>query len=454
MKQRLIGVAVGLVVGLIGLSLLLVGPLSPNRTPAQTQATQTAQATEAPVVSESAVATVSEEIEPCLVTEYENDPLILNLQAQVRDASTSNVIFDRSGNVAARPASVQKLLIAAAALKALGPNYTATTRVYQDQTNKSVIYLVGGGDPTISRLKEGVQSVYRNAPKLDVLAAQAVRSLGGATVSKIVVDSSLYGGPSGEYLSVWDQRGLTEGYQPYISALQVDGDRDNPAKLSSKRSKDPVKRAGDWFKKSLGAAATGAVIEKGVTPPNAKEIAKISSRPIVEWIDYMLEVSDNTTAEALARLVSIDVGLGGGSGTLTQAVQQALSATGINLTGIKIEDGSGLSRYNQVSPATINDLLMLIPKDPELSVMLTGFPVAGQPGSLSDRFPTLQGDVIAKTGWIRTGYTLAGYLNLEDGNQLIFTAYNLGESVNLDHRAALDRLAEGFYNCGIALRDR
>ena len=55
MKQRLIGVAVGLVVGLIGLSLLLVGPLSPNRTPAQTQATQTAQATEAPVVSESAV---------------------------------------------------------------------------------------------------------------------------------------------------------------------------------------------------------------------------------------------------------------------------------------------------------------------------------------------------------------------------------------------------------------
>ena len=336
----------------------------------------------------------------------------------------------------------------------MGPNYTATTRVYQDQANKAVICLVGGGDPTITRLAEGTQSVYRNAPKLDVLAAQAIRALGGVSISKVVVDSSLYGGPSGEYLAVWDKRGLSEGYQPYISALQVDGDRENPAKLSSKRSTDPVKRAGDWFKRSLGSTAKSAVIEKGVTPPSAKEIAKISSRPIVEWIDYMLEVSDNTTAEALARLVSIDLGLGGGSATLTEAFQKALSGTGLNLSGIKLEDGSGLSRYNQVSPALVNDLLTLIPKDPELSVMLTGFPVAGSPGSLSDRFTELTGDVVAKTGWIRTGYTLAGYLNLPDGNQLIFTAYNLADSVSLENRAALDRLVAGFYNCGTALRDR
>lgn len=453
MKQRLIGIASGLVVGLVGLALLLVGPLSPNRVPAQSQvATPTETATE--VITESEPVSNSVEVEPCLVTELEEDPLIVNLQAQVRDASTSAVIYDRSGSIAARPASVQKLLTAAAALKVLGPNFTATTRVYQDQANKSVIYLVGGGDPTITRLAEGTQSVYRNAPKLDVLAAQAIRALGGVSISKVVVDSSLYGGPSGEYLEVWDKRGLTEGYQPYISALQVDGDRENPAKLSSKRSTDPVKRAGDWFKRSLGTTAKSAVVEKGITPPSAKEIAKISSRPIVEWIDYMLEVSDNTTAEALARLVSIDLGLGGGSGTLTEAYQKALTGTGLNLAGIKIEDGSGLSRYNQVSPALINDLLSLIPKDPELSVMLTGIPVAGSPGSLSDRFTELTGDVVAKTGWIRTGYTLAGYLNLEDGNQLIFTAYNLADSVSLENRAALDRLVEGFYNCGTALRDR
>ena len=453
MKQRLIGIASGLVVGLVGLALLLVGPLSPNRAPSQSQVA-TPSETATAVVTESEPVSTSVEVEPCLVTELEEDPLIVNLQAQVRDASTSAVIYDRSGSIAARPASVQKLLTAAAALKVLGPNYTATTRVYQDQANKSVIYLVGGGDPTITRLAEGTQSVYRNAPKLDVLAAQAIRALGGVSISKVVVDSSLYGGPSGEYLAVWDKRGLSEGYQPYISALQVDGDRENPVKLSSKRSTDPVKRAGDWFKRSLGSAAKSAVIEKGVTPPSAKEIAKISSRPIVEWIDYMLEVSDNTTAEALARLVSIDVGLGGGSGTLTEAFQKALSGTGLNLSGIKLEDGSGLSRYNQVSPALVNDLLTLIPKDPELSVRLTGFPVAGSPGSLSDRFTGITGDVVAKTGWIRTGYTLAGYLNLPDGNQLIFTAYNLADSVSLENRAALDKLVEGFYNCGTALRDR
>lgn len=454
MKQVFIGIGSGLLVGGIALTLLLFGPLSPSDNSA---------APIPPVTSsETVVATSSEPIteslavlEPCSVQVLEDDPAILQLQAEVRDAATGTVLFERSAEVSARAASVQKLLTAAAALQVLGPNYTAVTRVYQDALDKSVLYFVGGGDVTLTRLTGTKQSVYKNAPKLEVLAASALRKLAGQPVTKIVLDSSLYAGESGEYSSDWDTRGLTEGYMSYVSALQVDADRENPTALTSKRSSDPVKRAGDWFKRALGPTAAAAAISKGLAPANAVEIAQISSRPISDWIGFMLQSSDNAVAEALARLISLDQGFDGSPSTFTNAYRSALATTQLDLRGVKIEDGSGLSRYNQVSPKLFNDLLTLVSKNQSgLGVLKAALPVAGSPGSLAARFSELEGLVLAKTGWIRTAYTLSGFLKAADGSELIFTAYNLGDNVSTDNRDALDRLVAGFQACGLALANR
>lgn len=454
MKQALIGIGSGLVVGGLVLALLLFGPLSPNDN-VETVATESTVSEVVEVATSSPVTESLPVLEPCSVQALEDDPAILQLQAEVRDAATGTVLYERSGNVSARAASVQKLLTAAAALQALGPNYTAITRVYQDQADKSVLYFVGAGDVTLTRLTGQKQSVYKNAPKLEVLAASTLRKLAGQLVSKIVLDSTLYGGPAGEYPADWDKRGLTEGYMSYVSALQVDGDRDNPSALSSKRSTDPVKRAGDWFKRALGATAASAVVSKGEAPANAVEIAQISSRPISDWINYMLQVSDNSLAEALARLVSLDQGFDGSPASFTNAFRSALATAQLDLTGVKIEDGSGLSRYNQVSPKLFNDLLTLVAKNQaNLGEIRKGLPVSGSPGSLSGRFSELVGLVEAKTGWIRTGYTLSGYLKAEDESTLIFTAYNLGDSVSEANRDALDRLVAGFQACGLALANR
>jgi D-alanyl-D-alanine carboxypeptidase/D-alanyl-D-alanine-endopeptidase (penicillin-binding protein 4) len=452
LKQQLIGMASGLVVGLLALVLLLAGPLSqqtaidPGVNPEQSQS---AEGTPAP--SEEP-AEVEPTLEPCSVAELEASSGILQLQAQVLDAATGNVLFDRSSQVSARAASVQKLLTAAVALKVLGPDYTAITRVYQDKTDKGKLYFVGGGDVTLSRTPEGKQSVYRNAPKLEVLADSVLRKLRTQEITEIVLDSSLYGGASGEYQSVWDQRGLTDGYMSYVSALQVDGDRDNPAGLTSARSKDPVGRAGTWFKEALGTSASEAKLTKGVASADAVEIAQISSRPISEWIGYMLVVSDNALAESMARLVSLDLGLDGSSASFTEAFRLGLAGTGLDLSSIKIEDGSGLSRYNQISPDLVNDLLILINQpSSDFEIIKSAMPVAGESGSLSGRFVGLEGKVVAKTGWIRTGYTLAGFAQAADGSELIFTVYNLGDSVGVENREAMDLLVAGFQSCGLAL---
>lgn len=456
MKQALIGIAGGLFAGLVALGLMFSGPLSlTGSDDTEELAAQTPEVSVAP--AESIEPTETESLEPeeeiirCSVQELESASGILTLQAQVINAETGELLFDRASDTPARAASVMKLFTAAAALETLGADYRVTTRVYVDELDPGVLYLVGAGDVTLSRAGVNQSSVYRDAPRLSQLVNQIAREIGTQSISRIVLDSSIYGSAAGEYQNVWDQRGLTDGYMSYVSALQVDGDRDNPRAKDSPRSNDPVQRAGNWFREALGQRATSAVVEKGITPASAREIASVQSAPLSSWIDYMLVVSDNTLAEAIARLVSLDVGMNGSFASLTQAYTRALAGTGLDLTGIRVEDGSGLSRNNQVSPAQVNELLKLIDQGYQsFEVIDQGLPVSGTPGSLSARFVSAVGSVTAKTGWIRTGYTLAGFLDVPEGARLIFTVYNLGD-VTLENRQAMDDLVLGFYNCGTKL---
>jgi D-alanyl-D-alanine carboxypeptidase/D-alanyl-D-alanine-endopeptidase (penicillin-binding protein 4) len=196
------------------------------------------------------------------------------------------------------------------------------------------------------------------------------------------------------------------------------------------------------------------MVVKGIAPPDAVEIASVRSARMSTWIEYMLVVSDNSLAEAISRLVSLDVGLNGSFSSLTQAYQRALRETGLDLSGLVVEDGSGLSRYNQIAPETVNELLKLIDAGyGDFELIRQGMPVAGTPGSLSYRFEDAVGKVAAKTGWIRTGYSLAGFLEPDSENKLIFTVYNLGD-VQIKHREAMDALVMGFYNCGSTLVNR
>src|SRR5690606_3460554 len=68
------------------------------------------------------------------------------------------------------PADLVKVLTGVAAIASLGADFTFSTRVYEG-TEPGSIVLVGAGDPTLSRLSGGQESLYRGAPKLSSLAA-------------------------------------------------------------------------------------------------------------------------------------------------------------------------------------------------------------------------------------------------------------------------------------------
>jgi D-alanyl-D-alanine carboxypeptidase/D-alanyl-D-alanine-endopeptidase (penicillin-binding protein 4) len=133
-------------------------------------------------------------------------------------------------------------------------------------------------------------------------------------------------------------------------------------------------------------------------------------------------------------------------------MKKALAGTGLDLTGVVIKDGSGLSDYNAVSPTFMAKLSALIMAGTgDYALVKAALPVSGESGSLAGRFKgenlDAMGKVHAKTGWIKKGYTLAGYIDAKDGTPLAFAVYALG-SVNDATKQKIDNLVTGFYRCG------
>lgn len=441
-------VGIGAIAGVVVLGLIVAGySLSGGAKPVVT-ASQTPTTSSTPLVTPSAGST---DLHTCSVYDQVAAFKPETLQAAVINPATDELLFDRSSSIPGATASTMKLLTATVALQSLGANYRVDTRVYQDPADPGTLILVGGGDPTLSRTAAGKQSVYRDAPKLSTLAIAVNQKIGATPITKIVVDGSLFKGPSWE--PSWERSEQTQGYMSEVTALQVDGDRSNPAAETSPRSTTPVLNAGKYFKTALGASAKGATIVEGVAPGAAVQIAKVTSQPISRWITHMLQVSDNTEAEALARLVSLDQGLDGSFASISAAYKKVLSTSSLDLSGVTIKDGSGLSDFNLVAPIFMAKFMKLIlgASTGDYAAVKQALPVSAESGSLASRFKGANldaaGKIHAKTGWIKKAYTLVGYIDSKDGTQLVFAVYASGQ-VTDGTKQKIDDLVTGFYRCG------
>jgi D-alanyl-D-alanine carboxypeptidase/D-alanyl-D-alanine-endopeptidase (penicillin-binding protein 4) len=400
----------------------------------------------------------------CTVDKQLTSKNIKQLHVEVLDATSGQTLFSKDEQQPARTASVMKVLTAAVALDVLGPDYRITTSVMVSPSEPGKIYLVGAGDVTLSRMPGNITSYYAKAPKLDSLTKQIASwaKASSISISAVSVDSSLFGGEK-EWHPTWSRLGLSSGYMAPVSALQIDAARltstRNPNTWLAQRTSTPVKQAGDLFVASLNkmGIATGLKATAAKAPTDSVVIASVQSRPVSELVANMLRVSDNSIAEALGRVSSIKSGLDGSMASLTPLYKKVLKARGLDVSKISVIDASGLSRLNQVPAALINDLLLLVNQGVgDYESLEAGLPISGESGSLKSRFATgskveTKGKVIAKTGYILTGYSLAGFLTAKDGTELIFTVYNLAERANANHRLAMDNLVYRFYQCGASL---
>ena len=385
----------------------------------------------------------------CSVTSIMPDQRLTQLSAYVVIANTGEVLLDRNGLAPQRTGSVLKTLTASAALQILGPNGQLTTQVI-DGSSPGVIVLKGGGDPTLATTSA---TVYSGAPLIADLARAAVDRYEelhpGVPITQIVLDSTMWN-PNDRWDDSWLRKEQADGYQAEVTALMVDGGRADPTSTVSVRTDDPIGVAGAAFAQAAGL--TGVTFSTG-SAVGSTVLAEVKSQPISVLVAQMMAWSDNVLAENLARVTSKAMGFDGSSASLAQAIPGALVPLGLNTTGVVVRDGSGLSDLNAVSPAFVTQLFMLARTGTgNLGVMYNSLPVAGMSGTLAGRFTGANaiaaGQVIAKTGWIDTAYTLAGVVNAADGTPLAFMFTSIREGITSDAKEAQDTLATGLFTCG------
>lgn len=397
----------------------------------------------------------------CSVMSLAKDSRFPKLAAAVLDAKTGETLLSIRGASPSRTGSVLKVFTASAAIEELGADYQITTSVVTGSEAGSIV-LVGHGDPTLSAMPPGTESVYAGAPKLSTLAASTIAKFSaknpGQQITSLILDAS-YWSSADKWDPTWKRSEQTIGYHSEVTALQVDGDRADPTRPTSPRSTDPIGRAGKAFLQALrdadgsGIVADDVAISTGVAAGGTK-LAEVKSQPVRVLIKQMLLNSDNTLAEMLARIISQKLGLGGSAASLQQAIPSVLFPDDPETAAsVKIRDGSGLSDKNGVPAEVMADFMRRVEAGSDnLDLVRDALPVAGKSGTLAARFngdnAVLRGNLTAKTGWIDTAYTLAGFLKAKDGTKLTFAFYAIGDGIQDSAKEALDTLATGVYKCG------
>ena len=310
------------------------------------------------------------------------------------DTSTGEILYAHNATRPVPPASNEKLPVAWAALERLGAGYRFSTVVRGDGERRGTTWrgnlvLVGRGDPTLT------------ARDLEVMAATiAARGI------RIVT-----GGILGDE-SAFDRRRDAPGWKhsfvgietPPLSALVVDRaagwPKHSPPLLAAKTLRSALQRRGVVVR---GTAGVGRIHAE------ATVLATDWSVPLAEIVGAMNRDSDNFVAEMLLKHLGTTEGAQGTTAGGAAIVLAEMRAAGIPTKGVRIVDGSGLSRLDRLTASALVGVIRAGLANPEIRTpFLASLAVAGSSGTLRDRLPALRGVVLGKTGTTSLACTLTG----------------------------------------------
>lgn len=158
--------------------------------------------------------------------------------------------------------------------------------------------------------------------------------------------------------------------------------------------------------------------------PLGERVARLIRRPLTLSLLRISKSSQNLHAELLLRrLGSIE---GTGSRAYGLAVVEAVMAgAGVSRAAWDLQDGSGMSVYNRVSPRATTTFLRWTQTQPWGEAWRATLPIGGRDGTLARRFvgTPLEGRIFAKTGSLNGVNALAGFLTSASGRTIVFAVY-------------------------------
>lgn len=153
-------------------------------------------------------------------------------------------------------------------------------------------------------------------------------------------------------------------------------------------------------------------------------LATLSSPPMSEILKALMKPSQNQIAEMLFRTVALEKYGAGRTDSARSIVGAQIASWGAAVPSeAVIRDGSGLSRYDYISPRTVVRILDAMRRSPHFTAYYDALPIAGVDGTIRNRMKgtPAQGNVHAKTGSVALARSLSGYVTTADHHLLIFS---------------------------------
>jgi D-alanyl-D-alanine carboxypeptidase/D-alanyl-D-alanine-endopeptidase (penicillin-binding protein 4) len=173
------------------------------------------------------------------------------------------------------------------------------------------------------------------------------------------------------------------------------------------------------------------------------ELARRVSAPLLEDLRITDKVSQNLHAELALRAVGRSRRNMGSREAGLAELKDFLAEAGVAADQYGINDGSGLSRQNLVTPTTVVKLLRFMYQSPARENWISLLPVGGQDGTLGSRFADagLAGRIHAKTGSVAHVSALSGYLQRQNGDWVAFSVLvNNFNGASGEVRTVMDRI--------------
>ncbi len=424
----------------------------------------------------------------------------------VRSLKDGRVIYEKNGDLALVPASNQKLLTASAALVRLGPDFRFRTFLCRtgviggDGVLRGDLILRGTGDPSLT--SERLETLGRAARAAGLRRVEGrivaddsrfdSRRLGRGwswdnepfdyqpQISALNCDENVVGvsvapgerpgapaqitlTPPTGYVRVMNDAGTiaagtgANAPKPAISFSRararneflISGTMPLGATPASDQItvEEPALYAATRLAEQLrsnGVTLANDAPVMGKAPAHAVTVAVVESEPLVVLLRHFLKTSDNLYGEVLLKTLGAETLGRGTAGAGAEAVEAFLRASGVEIGGVTIADGSGLSRINTVTPRVLAALLVYMDERapaPLRDAFRQALPVAGVDGTLRRRFTgsPAAGIARAKTGSLSGVSALSGYLITKKGEPLVFSILmnNAVEGIN-GARAAQD----------------
>jgi len=373
-------------------------------------------------------------------TQIENNSFV---GIKIFDPKTQEVIFSKNEKKYFVPASNTKILSLYASLKNLGDSIPALKFALKNDS----LFISGTADPTF---------LHPDLPKSKVFDFLRNSTAKTIVFSEANFKNQVYGqgwawddyndyyqvelGPLPIYGNIvrFKQTHNTLAINPPMFADSIFSSQNSFSEIKRKINENifytntkigqkiefeqdiPYKTSSDLLQKILSDTLKKEVTIGSFMPD--KTFKTLYSLPVDTVYRRMMQVSDNMLAEQLLLL---------SGGKYSDTISTSLSIKNLqkNLFNdipqkFNWVDGSGLSRYNLVTPESLvfllDRMLKEFPKDRLLSLM----PIGGQAGTLKNTYKASVPFVFAKTGTLSGVYNQSGYMITKSGRLLIFSFMN------------------------------